>query len=130
MKNGAIGGVVGGVIFGMIMQMMGVMPMIAMMVGSESIGVGWILHLIISAFTGALFGLLFEAKIATSYSAGAGYGLLYGAIWWVLGALILMPAFLGMNDMIFKIGEMQMFSLMGHIIWGVVMGLIVVKLQK
>jgi hypothetical protein len=41
----------------------------------------------------------------------------------VLGALILMPAILGMFEMIFVIGTTQWLSLMGHIIFGEVVAL-------
>ena len=47
----------------------------------------------------------------------------YGVLWWVLGALILMPALLGMFQMIFVIEQMQWMSLLGHIIFGEVLAL-------
>ena len=47
-----------------------------------------------------------------------------GSVWWVLGALILMPLMLGMNEMVFVIGEMQISSLIGHLIFGVIMGVV------
>lgn len=49
---GIVGGLAGGVVSGMMMQMMGMIPMVAMLVGSESVVVGWIVHLIIAAFIG------------------------------------------------------------------------------
>ena len=129
MKNGVIGGIVGGLLFGMMMQMMGMMGMVAMIVGSESIAIGWFVHLVISAFTGAIFGSFYGAKI-TSVAAGVKFGAIYGVIWWILGALILMPLILGMNDMVGKIGQPQIMSLFGHLIWGVVMGVIFFQLSK
>jgi len=127
-SSGAIGGVVGGVVFGMLMAMMGMMPMIAKMVGNDSVAVGWMVHLIISAFTGAVFALAFGEKI-TSYGSGLGYGLLYGVIWWVLGALILMPVILGMGVQFAHMFEkMPMSSLMGHAIWGLILGAVYVAL--
>jgi uncharacterized membrane protein YagU involved in acid resistance len=121
-SSGAIGGVIGGIVFGMMMAAMGMMPMIAKLIGSDSTGVGWIVHLIISAGTGAIFALIFGAKI-TSYGSGVGYGLLYGIIWWVLGALILMPVILGMGVQFAHMFEKTpMMSLMGHIIWGLILG--------
>ena len=50
---GIVGGLVGGMAFGMMMQMMDMMPTIAMLVGSESIAVGWMVHLAVSAALGA-----------------------------------------------------------------------------
>jgi hypothetical protein len=50
---GIVGGLVGGVVFGLLMQMMDMLPMVAMLVGGESIALGWLVHLAISAFIGA-----------------------------------------------------------------------------
>lgn len=47
--------------------------------------------------------------------------MVYGIIWWVLGALILMPIMLGMGQMVFVIEGMQIESLIGHIIFGVIL---------
>lgn len=129
-KGGIIGGIVGGVVFGMLMQMMGMMPMIAMMVGSESVLVGWSLHLVISAVTGALFVYMFGSKVSTT-TDGVRYGLIYGLIWWVLGPLVIMPVILGMGIQIQNaFGQMQLISLTGHIIFGVIVGVIVAKYQN
>lgn len=123
-QSGIIGGLAGGVVFGLMMAMMGVMPMIAMMVGSESVAVGWILHLLISAATGGLFGALFAGAV-TNYSSAAGYGVLYGLIWWVLGALILMPVILGMGvQFAHMFDQMRLMSMMGHVIFGVILGVV------
>ncbi len=43
-----------------------------------------------------------------------------GVIWWVLGALIMMPLALGMNQMVFAIGQPQVMSLVGHLVYGLV----------
>lgn len=129
-KAGVIGGIAGGVVFGMLMQMMGMMPMIAMMVGSESVLVGWILHLIISAVTGVLFVMMFGSKVSTN-ADGVRYGLIYGLIWWVLGPLVIMPVILGMGIQIQNaFGQAQLMSLMGHLVFGVILGIIVAKYQK
>lgn len=129
-KGGVVGGIAGGVVFGMLMQMMGMMPMIAMMVGSESAIVGWILHLIISAVTGVLFVYMFGNKVSTN-ADGVRYGLIYGLIWWVLGPLVIMPVILGMGIQIQNaFAQPNLLSLMGHGIFGVILGIIVSKYQK
>jgi hypothetical protein len=119
---GAIGGLIGGVVFGILMQMMDMMPMVAMLVGSKSVAVGWLVHLAISEFIGVSFAILL-GRLATSVARSALFGMGYGAVWWVLGALILMPAKLGMSDMIFHVGKTQWQSLMGHLIYGLLLGL-------
>lgn len=118
---GIVGGLAGGVVFGMLMQMMGMIPMIAMLVGSKSVVIGWLVHLSISAFIGVTFALLFGRK-ATRLGPAAGIGAAYGTAWWVLGALVLMPARLGMP--LFMFNTMAWQSLMGHLIYGVVLGLV------
>jgi hypothetical protein len=55
---GVVGGLAGGVVFGVLMQMMGMIGMVAMLVGSDSVAIGWLVHLVIAAGIGAGFGLL------------------------------------------------------------------------
>lgn len=120
--GGILGGIAGGVVFGVLMQMMGMMPMIAAMVGNESVAVGWIVHLIISAGTGAIFGLIFGEFVA-SYGGGIGYGLVYGFAWWILGSLIAMPILLGMGMQFANAFDAtHLMSLMGHLIFGLILG--------
>jgi hypothetical protein len=118
---GVVGGLIGGIAFGILMQTIDMMPMVAMLVGSKSLPVGWLVHLAISAFIGASFAILF-GKIATSTGRATLLGMGYGVVWWVLGALLLMPAKLGMTDMIFHVGKTQWQSLMGHVIYGLLLG--------
>ena len=130
-SSGVIGGLVGGVVFGMMMNMMSMMPMIGKMVGMESAGAGWVIHLLISAGTGAAFAYFFGSMV-TNYASGAGFGILYGVIWWVLGALILMPVILGMGQ---KLGvafsdPMALSSLKGHLVFGLILGLVYVAHSK
>ena len=116
---GAVAGLIGGVPFGI---MMGMMPMIGMLVRVDSACVGVFVHAAISAITGAIYGF-FAVRFPLTWRNAALGGLIYGVIWWVLGALILMPAILGMFQMIFVIGQMQWMSLLGHIIFGEVLAL-------
>ncbi len=126
---GAIAGIIGGIPFGMLMAMIGMMPMIGMLVGVDSTAVGVLVHAAISAITGAIYGF-FAVRFPLTWRNAVLGGLIYGVIWWVLGALILMPALLGMFQNIFVIGQMQWMSLMGHIIFGVVLALSFVWLYR
>src|ERR671923_1515272 len=127
--RGALAGIIGGIPFGIMMGMMGMMPMIGMLVRVESAFVGVLVHAAISAITGAIYGL-FAVRFPLTWRNAILGGLLYGVIWWVLGALILMPALLGMFEMIFVIGTMQWMSLMGHIIFGEVLALSFLPLYR
>lgn len=127
--TGALAGIIGGIPFGIMMAMMGMMPMIGMLVRVESAFVGVLVHALISAITGAIYAI-FAVRFSLTWRNAILGGMVYGVIWWVLGALILMPAMLGMFEMIFVIQQMQWLSLMGHIIFGVVLALAFVWLQR
>lgn len=117
---GAVGGIAGGIVFGVLMQMMGMIGMIAQLVGSSSVAVGWILHLAISAFIGASFAILFGSP-AKAFPPAALLGMGYGMVWWVLGGLLIMPAQLGMP--LFQFDATAWQSLMGHLLYGLVLGI-------
>jgi uncharacterized membrane protein YagU involved in acid resistance len=126
---GALAGLAGGAVFGMMMALMGMLPMVAMLVGSESAAVGFIVHMAISAFIGAVYGVP-AGRLPQSTGVAIGAGAANGIIWWVLGALIMMPLMLGMGDMVFVIGGDHWMSLIGHVIFGVVTGLVFLALSK
>lgn len=129
--RGVIAGLGGGVVFGMMMAMMGMLSMVAGLVGSESPVVGALVHMVISAAIGAFYG---AALILGRFTLSTGFavisGMINGVIWWVLGALIMMPIGLGMANMVFQIGTAQWLSLMGHLIYGIVTGLLFVWLVR
>jgi uncharacterized membrane protein YagU involved in acid resistance len=126
---GAVGGLAGGLVFGMLMGMMGMLPMVGMLVGQESAMIGFGVHLLISAFIGAVYGLI-AGRFSLSWGAALAGGLVNGVVWWVLGALVLMPLLLGMNEMAFVIGQAQWMSLMGHILYGVATALVFTALAR
>lgn len=132
---GAVAGLIAGLFFGLLMQMMsaptpegGQMPMMAMVakvVGSTSLWVGWIYHLFNSAVIGGIFGWLFGTR-ATTVGGGLGWGGAYGIGWWVLGGQILMPIALGMapfaSIMMPSMRMVAIGSLIGHLIYGLILG--------
>lgn len=124
---GVAGGLVGGVVFGIMMTAMGMIGMIAGLVGSSSVAVGWLVHLSIASFIGAVYGLLGAGRVR-----GIGVGLLlgaaYGLIWWVLGALLLMPTMLGMP--VLMVNATAVNSLIGHLVYGAVLGLVVAAIGR
>ena len=126
---GAVAGIIGGIPFGMLMGMMGMMPMIGMLVRVDSAFAGVLVHAAISAITGAIYGF-FAVRFPLTWRAAALGGFVYGVIWWVLGALVLMPAILGMFQMIFVIEQTQWMSLLGHIIFGEVLALSFLPLYR
>ena len=127
-NNGIVSGLLAGVVFGIMMQMinaptpeggqMPMMAMVAMVVRSGSIAIGWLYHLFNSAIIGALFGWLFGSR-SHNYGPGLAWGATYGFAWWILGALILMPLLLGMAPfaplLMVPMQPVAMGSLMGHL---------------
>jgi F0F1-type ATP synthase assembly protein I len=130
-----VAGLLAGAVFGVMMQMMmaptpdgGQMPMIAMVgqiIGSPTIGAGWLYHLFNSAVIGAIFGWLLGNR-AQSYASASGWGAVYGFAWWIIGGLTLMPILLGMPAfaplMMPPMRMVAMGSLVGHLIYGVILG--------
>lgn len=121
---GVVGGVAGGLVFGMLMAVMGMLPMIAMMVGSDVAAVGFGIHMMISIVIGLGLTVLFGNLLLTGYLRGLIVGMVYGAIWWVLGPLVIMPTMMGMP--LFTIDSTALFSLMGHLIYGGILGVVAV----
>ena len=131
-KNGVIGGLAGGAVFGMMMAMMGMLPMIGKMVGIPNALAGFVVHMAISASIGASFGVLLGSGVLT-IATGLVRGGVYGMIWWVLGPLTLMPLMMGMGlgvNWNATAAANMLPSLMGHVIFGLVMGLVFAKLSS
>lgn len=118
---GVVGGIAGGIVFGVLMQLMGMIGMVAQLVGSTSVAVGWLVHLAISALIGASFAILFGSMVKTPLKAAL-FGMAYGIVWWILGGLLIMPAQLGMP--VFQFNATAWQSLMGHLLYGLVLGIV------
>lgn len=113
MTRRVIASVIGGIVGGLVMAvgallvgalfkaMFGITPnnillQVADIVKSQSPVVGFVLHLIFSIIIGIGFGLVF-GPLSTSYGRSIIFGLLYGAIWWVVGTLTALPLLTGQN---------------------------------
>jgi uncharacterized membrane protein YagU involved in acid resistance len=122
-RQGMLAGLAAGAVFGLLMAGVGMLPMVGMMVGIDNAFVGFLVHMMISAFAGALFAVL-TAKFADNIVPMYGLGMIYGVVWWLVGALIIMPLWLSvtadpmMSDMVFVVGNMQWVSLFGHVLFG------------
>jgi uncharacterized membrane protein YagU involved in acid resistance len=125
--HGVLGGLAGGLVFGLMMQALGMLGMIAMLVGAESLSVAWSVHLAISAVFGGIYGAVVAPRVS-GWGPGLGSGLAYGALLWVVGALVLMPAKMGMP--LFTVDRMALQSLLGHLVFGLVLGAVVVALSR
>lgn len=125
-RAGALGGLVAGMVFGMAMSMMDMMSAVAMLVGSHSLFVGWMVHMMISIGTGVAFAVALPRL--NGVGAALGVGMAYGMALWVGGALIAMPARLGMPVLAFD--AMAWKSLMGHLMFGAILGAVVASARR
>jgi hypothetical protein len=105
------------------------MPLIAMVgqiVGSPTVGAGWLYHLFNSALVGAIFGWLLGDRVVHGHASALGWGVVYGFAWWIVGGLVLMPILLGMPAFApLMMPQMRMVaigSLVGHLIYGWILG--------
>jgi len=131
-RNGILGGLAGGLVFGTMMGFMGMLPMIGKMVGQPTALVGFIVHLINSAVIGVGFSFTL-GKCTTNIGNGLGFGLLYGVMWWLLGPLTLMPLFMGMGlgvNWNLVAATKMLPSLAGHLMYGGILGVTYILLQR
>ena len=101
----------------------GMIEMVGGMISADPF-IGFILHVIISIVIGALYTAVFMKYVdlgnpLVNIVVG---GLIYGLIWWIIGANIIMPAVAGGDILQLAIGP----SFYGHIIFGHVLAFIVV----
>jgi hypothetical protein len=90
-KAGIIGSMIGGLVMSIPMGMMGSLPSIASMVGSDSIIVGFIVHMVISLIFGVAFAVFAGLIKFNAIVKGA----IFGIIIWLIGPLLLMPMLTG-----------------------------------
>jgi len=122
LTHGAIAGIAGALVFGLMMLMMGMLGMVGKLIGTESLFLAFVYHLFNGAIIGLTFALFFGSRIR-GLGGSTLYGLVYGIVWWFLGPLLLMPIMLGMGSQLHVEGMIAaMPSLIGHIIFGIVMG--------
>lgn len=124
---GVVGGLIGGVVFGMLMQLMDMIGAVAIPVG-QRVSRGRLTGAPgdLGVHRGNVRGLVRSLGEQARDLRAAWRALRVG--WWVIGALLRMPAKHGMNDMIFHVGNTQSRSLMGLVIYGLPTGLTVALL--
>jgi hypothetical protein len=123
---GAAAGLVGGVGMGIWMSVSrpmmdtAMITMVAELLGSTNAVAGWLIHLSIALFAGITFGALL-GQFAQRLAPAVVLGLAYGAVWWTVGALWIMPANLGMP--VFEWNDVTSSSLGAHLVFGLLAGL-------
>lgn len=123
---GAAAGLVGGIGMGIWMSVSrpmmdtAMITMVAGLLGSTNAFAGWLIHLAIALFAGITFGALL-GSFAQRLAPAVVLGLAYGAVWWTVGALWIMPANMGMP--VFEWNAVTSSSLGGHLVFGLLAGL-------
>lgn len=127
---GGLAGLVGGWAFGKWMAQVNFFVIVAGLVNSNSTVVGETIHYLIAAIIGAIFGLLFQRDLhGPGSSLGWGFG--YGILWWFLGPLTLLPILQHRPiDWSYTRGADLFGSLVGHVIYGLLLGLIYAALDR
>jgi len=129
-KAGVIGGLGGGLVFGGMMTMM--MPDIIEMAipgmyGLDGGVAGWTIHMAHSAVLGVVFAAVATAvpQYTDTTSKSLAAGVVYGVVLWAVLATFVMPAWVGavlpMNPPVPDINPM---SLVGHIVYGGLLGML------
>lgn len=127
---GAIASLLGGLLFSIIMLKIGLLPTMATIVGSSSVILGFVVHMLISTVIGMSYGLLFQRE-APNFGSSIAWGLLYGLIWWFLGPLTLMPLLLsGAVTWTTTAANEALPSLIGHLIYGVATAIAFLALER
>ena len=125
MRRGVIPGVMAGYVF-LAYAGPGMQDAIGGMIGSNAF-IGFILHVIISIIAGALYTGVFMqyAKGPNPLVDIVAGGLIYGVIWWIVGANVIMPVIVGGDATVLQL-DVNGASFFGHIIFGHLLAFLVV----
>src|SRR5574341_1446845 len=130
LKWGAAASVAGGFFFSLVMLAIGFLPKVASLVGSSSLVVGFVVHMIISSLIGMSYGLLFRHE-APDFGSGVAWGLVYGLVWWFIWPLTLMPILLGSSFVwTAEAAGALLPSLIGHLIYGAATAVVFLVLER
>lgn len=124
---GGIAGLIAGAVFGGIMSQTPMMESVAALITLQAVAAGWLFHFVISFIFGAIFAAIATIgsfpEYANRTSSGAGLGIAYGIIVWVVGAAIVMPLWMGaVTGASPPVPNLNWLSFAGHIAYGAVLG--------
>ena len=127
---GGLAGLLGGWAFGKWMEQVNFFPLVASLVRSDSRAVGVLIHFAIAVVIGASFGALFQHDLR-GFGSSLSWGAAYGLLWWFIGPLTLLPLILGQPlDWSVQHAADLFGSLVGHIIYGLIAGLIYAAIDR
>jgi hypothetical protein len=122
-----VSGTLAGVVSGAVPAKLEMLPSLALPLGSHSAVLGGAVHLITSAALGAMFAsYLGPTTHLRDLITG---GVLFGAIWWLVIPILLIPTWLSQNTDI-AVVQFALMSLAGQAIYGPVNGFVLYLLIR
>jgi hypothetical protein len=127
---GGVAGTLSGLVYSRWMYEGEYLPLLSGLVQNTSRNEMIALHFLIALLIGASFGLLFQMDVRGLGSC-MGWGLGYGIFWWFLGPLTMFPLWSGTGlDWSADQGTAMFGSLVGHIIYGLILGVIYAAIDR
>jgi len=126
---GALAGLIGGIVSGLALSRVGALPATAALVHLDSAVVDFVFHAAAATIIGGGFGLLVWHQ-HTRAGETLFWGLTYGALWWFVGPLTLMPLLLaGFLAWDLHSAQEAFAGLLGHLLYGATTGLALAALR-
>lgn len=127
---GALAGIAGGLAFGGAMIELGLLETVASLVRADSATLGFVINMGIAAVIGAGFGVLVWLQ-RPEVGETLFWGLAYGAMWWFVGAVTLLPLFSGQPiAWEVELARDLLPALIGHLVYGAVASLTLVLVRR
>jgi uncharacterized membrane protein YagU involved in acid resistance len=127
---GGLAGLVAGCVFARLDVQPQFSPIRQALAITGSSGGATAIHLAISISIGASFGLLFQRDVRGLGSC-MGWGLAYGALWWFIGPLTLMPIAQGRAlNWTAELAAPAYGLFVGHVIFGMLLGLVYAAVDR
>jgi hypothetical protein len=127
---GGLAGVLGGAIFDWWMSAGEFFPLLSGLSAKLSPGGSLVLQFLIAVLMGVIFGVLFQRDVR-GYGSCLGWGVGYALLWWFLGPMTLLPlASRAPLDWSSDAGSAMFGSLVGHILYGLILGVTYATLDK
>lgn len=138
-KPGVVGGLAGGLAFGALMSLM--TPMVLQMAIPALYGlegpagaIGWIIHMSQGAVLGVVFAAIAGVALESDASIGktVATGTVYGIAVWVVFAVLVMPIWLSAVGFAGAppLPNIGVESLVGHTVYGIVLGAVYATLRE
>lgn len=132
-SNGIVAGIVAGIFFAFFVILDNISKNLGALIGMPTRLEGLFILLIVTLIAGIVFSFIFGSLIHT-WTAAISWGLFFGLVMWILGPMTLLPTLANGKPLFSQWsheGLHENFSiLIGHLIYGLVLGLSYCFLKK